>query len=91
MLATICSVWFFLNNIVIRYTRKTCFIRKEKDFKASILLIRTILRTLQVMMSLPDHDNYTLPTYQNTIRPLNKNNFLQIFNNTYHKNVIGTI
>lgn len=81
----------FLNNIVIRYTRKTCFIRKEKDSQASILLIRTILRTLQDMMSLPDHDNYTLPTYKNTIRPLNKNSFLQIFNNTYHKNVIGTI
>lgn len=53
------------------------------------MLIRTILRTLQDMMSLPDHDNYTLPTYKkNTIRPLNKNSFLQIFNNTYHKNVM---
>lgn len=66
MLATISSVClFFLNNIVIKYTRKKpCFIRKEKDFKPSILLIRTILGTLQVMMSLPDHDNYTLPTYK---------------------------
>lgn len=46
------------------------------------------------MMSLPDHDNYTLPTYKkNTIRPLNKNSFPQIFDNTvtYHNNVTGTI
>lgn len=82
---------FFLIILLLNTQEKTCLIRKEKDSKASILLIRTILRTLQVMMSVPDHDNYTLPTYENTIRPLNKNNFLQIFNNTYHKNVIGTI
>lgn len=39
------------------------------------------------------HDDYTLPTYENTIRPLNKNSFPQIFDNTvtYHNNVTGTI
>lgn len=55
------------------------------------IFIPAILQTLQDMMSVSDHDNFTLPTYKNTIRPLNKNNFPQIFHNTYQKNNIGPI